>query len=745
MSKSSPAKMKLLFITEFFPCDERLQFSGGVEAHNFYLLKELAKKHQVTVICRRLAGQTNQKTNWDLKIIRLGKRSNKIDTSFSTLPGRLAFIFKSIEIGLKQDFDLVQGNNFVTFLPAFIIGWRRKKPTVAWYPDVFVGQWFTLTGFASGLVGEVSERLSLILPWSKIISLSISTTEKLIEQRVKVQKIITIPGGVDVNLFVNIKVKKEPVFTICYIGRLVKYKRVDLLIRAAQILKKRKVRFKIKIIGQGLEDFSLKLLAQELEVENIVNFQANLSREDLAQTLKSYHLFCLPSEQEGFGLVVMEAASCSLPSILSDIKVLREITHGQGALFFKKGDAHDLANKIQLLIKNKKKYQQLAKQAFETTQEYDWKKVAAKFEMAYQQILFPSKKILMLVDAWFPHVGGGQIHVWELAKRLANKGCLVTIFTRDLGVWNQTYPGIKVIRIGHFKKFANIFGRLEYLILALGYSLFADFDLWHAHAFSPGLLTPLIKIFRNQPTVFTAHGSGLQIAGLNINGGFLEDLVFYKMPYDAEITVAKNTFTRKTQAKKLIVIPNGVNINDWIKAQRKRKKIKHLLYVGRVVFDKGLDLLIESIKDLKGLDLTVVGEGDQLSGLKKRARGQKIKFTGRLEGQELVKEFEKSDLLVMPSRVEGMPLRLLEAWAAKLPVVATRVGDNEIFIKDGQTGFLADVATESIYQGIMRAQNSNLSLIAENGWRNVQKFTWEKIANQTLKVYQEVLDEKAKS
>src|SRR5581483_5642969 len=109
----------------------------------------------------------------------------------------------------------------------------------------------------------------------------------------------------------------------------------------------------------------------------------------------------------------------------------------------------------------------------------------------------------------------------------------------------------------------------------------------------------------------------------------------------------------------------------------------------------------------KNMDLTIVGEGEELIELKKQAKGKKIKFTGKLTGGKLSQEFKKADLLIMPSRVEGMPLRLLEAWAAKLPVVATKVGDNEVYLKDGQNGFLADVDAKSINQAIVRASRSD--------------------------------------
>src|SRR5260221_8401212 len=127
--------MKLLFITEFFPVNDLLQFSGGVEAHNFYLFKELAKKHQVTVLCRWGEGQFVQNKDWGMKIIRIGNKHKRVDTNFTTIPERLAFFIESFIKGLSLEFDLVQGNNFVSYPSAFLLGLVKRKPTIAWYPD----------------------------------------------------------------------------------------------------------------------------------------------------------------------------------------------------------------------------------------------------------------------------------------------------------------------------------------------------------------------------------------------------------------------------------------------------------------------------------------------------------------------------------------------------------------------------------------------------------------------------------
>lgn len=358
--------------------------------------------------------------------------------------------------------------------------------------------------------------------------------------------------------------------------------------------------------------------------------------------------------------------------------------------------------------------------------------------------LVENKKVLMVVDAWFPLVGGGQIHVLEIAKNLAKQGFNITVLTRDLGKWSDKVEGVEFLRVGHFRDFADPLGRIEFLIISLWVALTRSYDILHLHAFSPGLLTPFVKFFRpSKKIVFTVHGKGVKVAGFNTSASFLENLVIYTMPYDVEITVAKNTLTKKTNAKEVVVIPNGVDIDKYKGAIRKRDKVKNILYVGRLSFEKGVDILIEAFKDLadKNINLVIVGTGVEESKLRENSSGiSAVVFKGRLEGKDLIKEFKNADLLVLPSRTEGHPLVLFEAWASRLPIITTRVGDNEEYLRDGDNGFLCEFTAMSLKKKIKQViRNKNLDKVAEKGYQNVSRYSWKDVAEQTAKVYKSIL------
>jgi len=379
--------MKILFVSEFFPLDEKLKFTGGVESYNYYLVKELSKKNQVTVICRKTQEIKSSLNTENLKIVPIGPLSEKVDTNFVTIPGRILFTFKAIFFGLKQDFDIVQGNNFVVYPIAFIVGFLKNKPRIAWYADVFLGSWVKHTGFISGIIGEIVEKIILKLPWSYFIALSESTNNKLQKVGISSKKIKTILAGVELEYFNKIKAQKKNIPTVICISRLVSYKRVDLLLEACSLLKDKGLNFKLDIIGDGPERDNLSKEIISNNLSGHVSIKSNLDREDLAIRLKSADLLCHPSEQEGFGLVVIEGCACGVPYVISDIDVLVEITKkGYGGLLFKKGDFRDLADKIETLIKDKNMREKKSRQALELAKEYSWEKIAEQFMSVYGKI-----------------------------------------------------------------------------------------------------------------------------------------------------------------------------------------------------------------------------------------------------------------------------------------------------------------------------------------------------------------------
>src|SRR3990167_4590930 len=169
--------MKILIISEFFPTRGKLEFTGGVEARNYFVGKYLAARNNITVITTLQKGSKKQETISGINVIRIGKGTN-YKASASALASRINFIKQAISVGSKIKPDIVEGTNFITHFIALKIAKINNIPSVAWYPDVWIGSWLKNAGLI-GVLGEILERYNLSQKFNTYIAISQQTRTKL--------------------------------------------------------------------------------------------------------------------------------------------------------------------------------------------------------------------------------------------------------------------------------------------------------------------------------------------------------------------------------------------------------------------------------------------------------------------------------------------------------------------------------------------------------------------------------------
>lgn len=170
---------------------------------------------------------------------------------------------------------------------------------------------------------------------------------------------------------------------------------------------------------------------------------------------------------------------------------------------------------------------------------------------------------------------------------------------------------------------------------------------------------------------------------------------------NSDLVIAVSNYVRNSlisetgiDEQKIFVIHNGARIENFTKEFRENGPVK-LIFAGRVEKSKGIFILLESIKDLD-VSLVVCGGGTALEKAKKLSRDlrieNKVKFLGKLDSLELVKEYKNADVLIAPSlRVEGFPMSIIEGMSYFLPVIASSIGGNSDAVFEGRNGFLVDV------------------------------------------------------
>ncbi len=195
---------------------------------------------------------------------------------------------------------------------------------------------------------------------------------------------------------------------------------------------------------------------------------------------------------------------------------------------------------------------------------------------------------------------------------------------------------------------------------------------------------------------------------------------------------------------RITIIPNFVDTKLFVpNVEALGGKIR-VLFVGRLSYEKNIAQLIAALKRKANFQLNIIGDGPERKNLEAAAVGAEatIHFVGSVSYEKLPAYFAASDVFVLPSLFEGHPKVLVEAMAAGLPIVGTRVRGIETLIDDRVTGVLVGTTSEEIRRGIEEVvENAALRSSLKRNAREyaVAHFGFEKIVELEREVYREVL------
>ncbi len=288
-----------------------------------------------------------------------------------------------------------------------------------------------------------------------------------------------------------------------------------------------------------------------------------------------------------------------------------------------------------------------------------------------------------------------------------------------------------------------------------------DFQPEIVHAFHTAFLPPvarIAKIMYGTRFVVTTHGSDLHYLNRDRR---LIGLIRDALDVSAVIT-ANSAFTRRWFLtmfgmqfdRKTRTIPGGVYLDEYKTTKEKLKMLdekydlkgkKVVLFTGRLTPQKGVDYLIRAAKTIKG-EVIVLGDGPERARLEKLIGDLKLtncRILGYMKpGEQLgFKAFySRADVYVAPSTwKEPLGLVILEAMAAKTPVVSTRAGGVMSLIKDGYNGYLVHVRRSDEISERVNTLLTNDALAKKMSERSYElvakKYTWGRIAEQFEGIY----------
>lgn len=353
--------------------------------------------------------------------------------------------------------------------------------------------------------------------------------------------------------------------------------------------------------------------------------------------------------------------------------------------------------------------------------------------------------------------GGVEIVVKELCTRMAQNGCKVTCYNRSgHHVSGSEYDG-KIEYKGICQKSVPTIEKkglaaVSSSFFAALYSAFGKYDVVHIHAEGPAFFAWLPKLFGKR-VVVTIHGIDWQREKWKSGFGskFIRQGEKNAVKYADEIIVLSKgvqDYFEKTYNRKTHFIPNGVNRPEIRKAELITEKFgllkdSYILFLGRLVPEKGIRYLVEAFKKVKTDKKLVIAGGSSdtdsfMEEIKELAKDDdRIIFTGFVQGQMLDELYSNAYIYTLPSDLEGMPLSLLEAMSygncclvSDIPECAEVVEDRALIFKKSNVQDLQEkiqVACDDS-QKVMELKKQAADFICS-------KYNWDDVVKETMKLY----------
>lgn len=353
--------------------------------------------------------------------------------------------------------------------------------------------------------------------------------------------------------------------------------------------------------------------------------------------------------------------------------------------------------------------------------------------------------------------GGVEIVVKELCTRMAKAGHKVTCYNRSghhvsgaeydrkteyTGIRQRSVPtiekkGLAAVSSSFFAALCSAFGR---------------YDVVHIHAEGPAFFCWIPKMF-GKKVIVTVHGIDWQREKWKSGFGskFIRRGEKNAVKYADEIivlSVGVQEYFEKTYGRKTRFIPNGVNRPEIQKPELITEKYgltkdSYILFLGRLVPEKGLRYLIEAYKQTKTDKKLVIAGGSSdtdsfMKEIKKLAKDdERILFTGFVQGKMLDELYSNAYIYTLPSDLEGMPLSLLEAMSygnccltSDIPECTEVVEDKAFIFKKSDVDDLKNCLQDACDhpEKVWELKKQAADFICE-------KYNWDDVVEETMKLY----------
>lgn len=380
-------------------------------------------------------------------------------------------------------------------------------------------------------------------------------------------------------------------------------------------------------------------------------------------------------------------------------------------------------------------------------------------------------RICLLSKMFPPSVGGSEMYAYEIANALARRGHSVDVYTQAAEK-EMTLPlenGVTVERVCKARRYLVTFETLNYSAHARWSIDFGGYDVVHGTLMPASTIT-LLRGVEDTPVVLTSHGTSVDETLSHepeVPTDYLKRYFFHPMNVvmdalagrgaDRIIGISSGTCERLTSTygfdeSKVTHVPHGVDTGRFYPTPERHSAVSEdcltLLFVGRLVSRKGLDLAIDALAalDRENVEFLIAGTGSHEDRLRSQAAehgvADLVEFLGYVPDDDLPTLYSSADVFVSPSVYEGFGLTFLEAMACGTPIIGTAVGGIPDVVENGQTGYVVEREPRVVADRIDRLADDStlLEFMSQNVLETVQSMTWDHVASQVEEVYRAARD-----
>jgi glycosyltransferase involved in cell wall biosynthesis len=351
-----------------------------------------------------------------------------------------------------------------------------------------------------------------------------------------------------------------------------------------------------------------------------------------------------------------------------------------------------------------------------------------------------------------PAMGGAEVFTREILTRWAKAGHDVTLFTAEFPNCRkeEVLDGVKVVRSGErlsvYREAKQLYANR---FRAEGFDVVVD-EINTRPFFAPKFVDngeAVVALVHQLAREYWFYETPFPIS--HIGYRFLEDRWLKRYVDVPTVTVSESTRQDLVGLgfKQIFVVPEGLNFEP-LEAFPEKRMVPVVVYAGRLKRAKRPDHAVRAFKIVKAkvpeAELWVLGDGPLRKGLERLA-GEGVRFFGGLSNVERRGLVGKGGVLVNPSVREGWGLNVVEAAALGVPCVAYDVAGLRDSVKDGVTGLLVESGdVEALAEALVRVLRDDglRRMLSENALKYAKQFSWDKTAEDFMKVLEQVIDER---